>query len=109
MMKKNGGVKQSVEIYDDNDPSGYKGGRKPAQSVMDNYYQEWDKAHPLPIKLVNYCSGDCPMYMIALEETFKSNSRGYPQEFNPSDLKVTDEQRQKLIDFCEKYLKEGIE
>ena len=105
------GFKQAT-IYDKNDPSGFKGGRRPAESVIDAYYDEmhaWDKANPMPVTLVNYCSDSCPMYIIAIVESFKNCTRGYPQEINPSDLKVTDEQRQKVIDFCETYLKEAID
>lgn len=39
---------------------------KPKQEVIDAYYDPllaWDKEHPVPVVLVNYCSGDYPMYI----------------------------------------------
>jgi hypothetical protein len=105
------GFKHSVEIYSDTDKSGYIDGQKPKQSVIDTYYKEereWLKTNPLPVELVNYCSGGAPLYILAVPESFKSNSRGFPLEFNPAELQVTPEQRQNLIDFCEKYLGEKI-
>lgn len=73
-----------------------------------NIQGAWDDAHPIPIELVNYCHIDRPMYILALKETFKYYcSRGYPVEFNPTELKTKNSQ--KLLDFCEKYLKDEIE
>src|SRR5437868_783086 len=56
-----------------------------------------------PVELVNYCSGDYPMYMLAVPSSILSNSRGYPEEFDPIKLVVTDKEKAPLIDFCKKY------
>lgn len=64
---------------------------------------EWDKAHPLPVELVNYCSGDCPMFILAVKESCISNNRGFPVQFDPSSLTVSDEARRALLKFCVDY------
>lgn len=74
---------------------------------IDAYYRErreWDKANPCPVALVNYCSGDCPMYILAIPSTMKSARRGYPEvisrdldfEFKPGD-------RQAFLGFMQAY------
>lgn len=106
------GFKHSIEIYSETDGGGYVGGKKPAESVINSYYEEekkWLEANPLPVEVVNYCSIDYPSYMLAVPESFKSCGRGYPLEFDPAELKVTDGQHQKLVDFCLKYLGKEIE
>lgn len=103
------GFKNSKEIYSNGD---YIGGKRPNESVIDAYYNEqhaWEKANPLPIELVNYCSAEYPMYMLAVPETCKSNSRGDATVFNPAELVVTEEQKAKLMEFCQKYLGEIID
>lgn len=79
---------------------------KPREEVTNAYYDPlfaFQKSHPVPVKIVNYCSSDYPMYMLAVPETCKENSRGFPEEFDPAALTVTDEQRQALLDFCKTH------
>ena len=66
--------------------------------------KEFEKLHPCHIDTVNYYSGDYPMWILAVPSSCKSNSRGYPNEFVPEELKVTDKERQKLINFCQQYV-----
>jgi hypothetical protein len=68
------------------------------------------KTHPLPIAIENYCSYDCPMYMITLSRGL-TNRRGYPEEIDVGMFDVGSEERKSLIDFCEEYIKpcEGYE
>ena len=76
------------------------------QQVMDTYFAErnaFDIAHPLPVKLVNYCSHDYPMYILAVPATYREASRGYPEAFTPSDLHVTEEGAAKLKAFIEEF------
>jgi hypothetical protein len=47
--------------------------------------------------------------MVAIKGSLKKNNRGFAQEINPSELTVTDEQKQVLLDFIEKYMKEKID
>ena len=64
----------------------------------------WLKNHPFPVQIVNYCSADYGVYLLAVKH-FSCN-RGYPVEIKRSFLDVADEDRKKLRGFLEKY---GIE
>src|SRR3990167_1884691 len=97
------------ELYDEDGE--FIGGVEPPQHKKDKYYEakrEFEKkaAPPLPVELVNYCSGDNPIYILAVPSTCRSASRGYPEEFHPMDLKVTQQEIDALIEFCRKF---GIE
>ena len=65
------------------------------------YSREWNKNNPFPIAVVNYCSGDCPMYILAVKHVYCS--RGYPEAIKPSFLIVDDEDRAMLAEFLEAY------
>ncbi len=67
--------------------------------VRNNFKEE----HPIPVTLVNYCSDECPMYILAIPGTFKFNARGFPEEFNPKELVVSYLEIDALIDFCKEY------
>lgn len=98
------GYKPSVEIYDSEGE--YIGGQEPAESIINAYYRErreFDKMHFLPLTLVNYCGGDCPMYILAINRTCLSSNRGDPVWFKPEELTVTDEERAALLVFCETH------
>lgn len=98
------GYKPSFEIYD---ASGeYIDGVKPDNDIISNYHgekREFLKSNPLPIEIQNYCSGDYPMYAIAVKGTVIEACRGYPVTINPSDLVVTQEQRDTLVGFCARH------
>lgn len=67
----------------------------------------WKDAHPgPPVELVNYCSGDYPMYALVVPSSVRTASRGGPEIFDPAELTVTEKERAALLGFCEKY---GIE
>jgi len=80
-----------------------------SESSMDDintYHDEkklFEEENPLPIELVWHCSYEYPMFILAVNDTEMSASRGYPVEFNPSDMVITEAQIQVLKDFCEKY------
>lgn len=65
--------------------------------------REWDDAHPLPVQLVNYQSGDCAAYILAVPQSVITAYRGYPVELNISELKTNEAARKVLIDFCERF------
>lgn len=69
--------------------------------------KEIRQENPIPFELVNYCSGEYPMYILAVPGTVLRANRGYAKEFNPADLKVDEEASKKLIAFCEEYGLEG--
>lgn len=98
------GFKHDFELYDEDGE--YLGGKVPSAEEKQRYYGPWQKfvdEHPLPIELVNYCSGDYPMYILAVPRTLKKNARGDAVAFSPGDLVVTEEERSTLIDFCQLY------
>jgi hypothetical protein len=74
----------------------------PAEGWLD-YQKEFDAAHPCPVKLVNYCSGEYPMWILAVPSTVRSNSRGQALRFDPSELVVSDVEAGALSEFCIKY------
>jgi hypothetical protein len=103
--RKVNGYKPPFELYTD-DGNGYVGGVKPSEKKINEYYDtqnKWDREHPMPVMEVNYCSGDCPMYILAVPESFKNNRRGYPEKFDPKDLTVSQEGIDKLLKFCKDY------
>ena len=95
------------EIY--NSDGEYLGGIKPSDERINEHYRAkrvFKNAHPLPVELVHHCSGDYPMYILAIPRTVKKASRGYPEEINPSEMVVTQDECNLLIEFCEIH---GIE
>jgi len=60
-----------------------------------------------PVELVNVCSGDYPVYILAVPCTIFSASRGYPIAFEPKDLKVNIGDVIILEKFCKEYGLEG--
>lgn len=85
-----------------------EGERKPGVSETDitAYFKEqrdFDAAHPCPVRLVNVCSGECPIYMIAAPSTFLMAYRGDPKPFTPSDLSATLDMGYALEVFCQKH------
>lgn len=95
------GYKPPFELYDDEGE--YINGVRPPQEQFDDCYEAeriFLKDHPLPVELVNVCSREYPMYIVALKGTVLTASRGFPKTFDPASLVVTDEQRNTLMEFC---------
>ena len=73
----------------------------------DTYFTEvkaWLDIHPIPVEPVNYCSGDYPMYILAVPNSVKTYSRGYPLMFDPTALeRISPEEHRSIIEFCKKY------
>ncbi len=98
------GFKHSFELFDS--AGNYLNGREPTQEENRKYwgeYTEFLNANPLPVELVNYCSGDCPMYAIAVKGTVMTAKRGIPAIVNPKLLRVTMEQETALVSFLDKH------
>ena len=97
--------KPSVEIYTEDGE--YIGGQRPSDEVVDQYYDEKTEfiknSKTLPVQLVNYCSGDVPMYILAIPETVIDARRGYPQVINPQSLVTLEKYKTVLKQFCEDY------
>ncbi|MEO8298773.1 MAG: hypothetical protein ABI574_13300 [Burkholderiales bacterium] len=102
------GLKHSVELFDG--AGNYLNGREPSKEEKRRYFDEiraFKDAHPLPVTLVNYCSGDCPMYVLAAPGSVRKASRGNPTEFDPSALCVAAEEVEALTRFCQEHGLEG--
>lgn len=95
--------KPSRPIYDE------KGNHLPGVLDADvkAYYKErreWDIAHPLPVELVNYCSGDYAMYILAIPGTGKRASQGDPVVISPAlDFVLKAKDRQAFLDFIQTH------
>lgn len=96
------GFTHSFELYDSE--GNYLNGVNPSKEQISAYYAEersFDAANPLPVEVVNYCSCDFPMYILAVPSSTKSARRGYPEEFDPAKLTVTEQEKADLLKFCE--------
>ena len=103
------GYKPPFELYTENGE--YAPGFSSGDPRISEYYdhrREWMDSHPIPVALVNYCSGDYPMYAMVVPSVGLSCRRGYPERFDPSDLllSLSVERIESLISFCQTH---GIE
>ena len=90
-----------------NEHGNYKPGINRDSPVISEYFakkREWENANPIPVEVVNYCSDECPMYMLSTKGI--SNKRGYPEKVDIDFLRDTEEARQVLREFMDQY---GIE
>lgn len=96
--------KPPFELFDKN--GNYIDGKEPPKSLFKEYYDhrhDWLENNPVPVELVNYCSGDYPMYILACPSSVKRANRGSPQEINDNDLLFIDEKYKALVEFMDKY------
>lgn len=103
-MYKVHGYKNPFELFDED--GNYLNGVKSTPEQDEIYYgarRKFREDHPVPIELINVCSGDCPIYLLAVPSCSLSNSRGCPVEFKPDILKVSQEEHDKLIQFCKDH------
>ena len=101
--RKINGYKPPFEIWEEHVAEYLPGVTLEMKDEYYNHRRDWKKVNPVPVELVNYCSCDYPMYIIALSETCKNANRGYPEAFEPNDLVVSAERAMELINFCKKY------
>lgn len=64
--------------------------------------RDWYNANPLPVDLISHCSGDYPMYILAVPGTHTSASRGYPIKLDPNDF-ARNPNTIEFREFCEKH------
>jgi len=100
------GYEPPFEMFDDDGE--YIGGESNwTTQQIDHYFEHlwlFRKQNPLPVELVNVCSNDYPIYIIAAPETCVRATRGYPLPFEPSQLdNVSLAQKEELIKFCDDY------
>ena len=100
------GYEPLFPLYDEK--GDYLPGPEPSKVQIHEYYthqSEFESAHPCPVELVNYCSYDYPMYIVAVSRTFLSCSRGYPEEIVVL-IPPLSEEKGKLIKFMDTYFGE---
>jgi hypothetical protein len=56
-----------------------------------------------PVDLVQHCSYEYPMYILAVRGTEITARRGYPNEIDPLTLYVDSDKVETLRKFCEEY------
>lgn len=98
------GYKRPFELYDNQGNYIYVNGIKPSEERIQEYFHHkriWQKDHPLPIREVVHCSGDYPMYIIAVPGTVVVAHRGYPVEID--NHAVDSEAFINFLSFCYKY------
>lgn len=98
------GFKHSFEIYSEKDPSGYVGGKRPDQNVIDEYYKEYAEfkaIHPMPFLVVEHCSNEYVMYILAVPSTYSKASRGHPKEIE--SFTVLGQDYEKFISFLQMH------
>lgn len=88
------------------DGGDYKPGinsESPEVSVWHTSRRDWIERNPVPVELVNYCSGDYPMIAVCVPGSVISCRRGCPLAFDTRDLKVTTDQHNDLEFFLDEY------
>ena len=95
------GFRHSFELYDSD--GNYLNGLKPSGEEIRRYFDEkisFSKAHPIPVKLVNYCSDNVPMYALDVPGTVITAYRGYPEVIDLSSFIVDNEKVNAMLKFC---------
>jgi hypothetical protein len=65
------------------------------------YKEVWKHQETYPVTIGRHCSGDYPMYYVAIKESELTANRGYPQEVK--SLEVNLAWKHQLIEFCKVY------
>lgn len=71
------------------------------ETLVERYHAhrlKWDEAHPLPVELENYCSAECPMYILAVRGVGLLARRGYAEQIHLT--LETPQQLPALLAFC---------
>lgn len=106
------GYKPPFEMYDasgnylptvelETDKFGQKHAKKEVTELYYGHMHAWEKENPLPVELVNCCSGDCPIWILTVPAVGLHARRGYPEKLDPGSLKTPDADA--LLAFCQKY------
>lgn len=96
--------KRPFKVYTE-DGMDYLDGMRDDTKVKEyfRHQRDWLTSNPIPIEMVNTCSMDYPMYIIATPKSIRNVNRGYPEPFKPQELKVTLAESSALISFCKEY------
>lgn len=85
----------------------YKPGIDRDSPFISEYFakrREWGEANPLPVDVVNYCSGDYPLHILATKHMIAR--RGYPERVDADFFEDTDKSANELRAFMSEF---GIE
>lgn len=98
------GYKPPFELFDEH--GNYLDGKEPTIEKSQEFYDHevrFLRTHKIPINLVNCCSGNYPIYIVAIPSTVLKANRGYPISFDIDKLVFSMTEKQALIDFCVSY------
>ena len=98
------GYRPPFELF--NERGDWIDGKEPDKEIVSEYFdhqRNFEKAHPMPFELVNYCSGEFPMCILAVPGTVTRASRGYPKEINPLRLVVSSSFLLPFEEFCKEF------
>lgn len=56
------------------------------QDELETWWEETGSKNKPPVQIVNYCSGGCPMYILAVPGSVQEGGRGYPIEIFPAKI-----------------------
>ena len=90
---------------------GYIDGIRPPEEEIDQYHKTmigFQVKHPCPITLVNYCSCDAPMYILAVPSSIIVANRGYPKHIDVTRLVVSNQEIDALFEFCREHNLYGL-
>ena len=68
---------------------------------LDDWWRTENTDHPCPVELVNYCSGDSPMYGLAVSKSTQTAHRGTPVLIEGLGLSI--QETAPLKEFLAKY------
>ncbi len=88
------------------DDGNYKVGVKENDPRIREYFKykdKWKKENPIGVKLINYCSADYPMYLLAIDGIGFTANRGSPELIDPSLLVLEKANEEKIKSFCDKW------
>ena len=68
--------------------------------------QDWLAAHPMPVEVVHHCSGEYPMFVLAMPGSVQTAWRGSPVHLDtmpPKPTEETDRFFEVVLDFCKGF------
>ena len=97
------GYKPLFKIYDEN---GEHIDKNISPKKINEYYEQYNnfkKINPMNVDIIQHCTYENSIYIIAVPNTYQYNSRGYAKEIKLREISEKEENH--VINFCEKYCK----
>jgi hypothetical protein len=81
--------------WDDEENEGY----------IEDWWENFNEDAKCPVEIVNVCSCDYPIYILAVKGSVRTCRRGYPTDIDMNTLlsSVGAKEHQELLEFCDKY------